>query len=370
MARNISIRNISRSLKRRRGTMIVLLGILAVPLLAMVAFSVDYGFLLKTRTDLQGAADAAALAAVQDLIEFSEGIENLASVKITVRNYAVDNTDASFQVLDADIEVGEYDPDTIYSSSGVTLVASPDYYDTVRVTLRRDTTANSPVSLFFAPVMGIQNSDINVTATAVLQKSTALEPGAMILPIAIPLAAWEANDMGAEWSVYADSRVEDSFGNVLPGNWGTVDIGGRDNSTDALRDQTLNGLSQDDLNVLHSETRIDQNTHIDSDVPTWVQADTGFSVGIKSAVQAVHGETRLVPIYGNLSGEPGNGLEYQIVAWGVVTVIDSLFTGNPNNRHITVKKSYAYHGELPPQSDLSNTVGVIEGAFTSPALVE
>ena len=41
--------------------------VLAIPLLAMVAFSVDYGFLLSTRTDLQRAADAAALAAAVEL---------------------------------------------------------------------------------------------------------------------------------------------------------------------------------------------------------------------------------------------------------------------------------------------------------------
>ncbi len=361
-------RYMSRNCKRRRGTVAVLVGVLAIPLLAMVAFSVDYGYLLSTRTDLQRAADAAALAAVQDLIEVSEGTEGLGAVRATVGNFAADNTDASFQVLDGDIEIGEYDPATIYSC--ITFVDVVSYYDAVRVTLRRDSMANDPVSLFFAPALGFRNSNVDVKATAVLQKSKALEPGAMILPIAVPIEAWEAVGMGDEWSIYADMRVEDRFGNVLPGNWGTVDIGAENNSTDALRDQILGGLSQGDLDRLYGDGRISQDTHIDSDVPAWLQADTGFSAGMKSAVQQIHGETRLVPIYDSDNGESGNNVEFHIVGWGVVAVVDSQFTGNPNKRHVTVRRSYAYHGELPPQQDLSNTEGVIQGAFTSPALVE
>ena len=51
---------------KRRGAILALVALLMVPLFAMLAFAVDYGYLLKVRTDLQRTADAAALAAVQE----------------------------------------------------------------------------------------------------------------------------------------------------------------------------------------------------------------------------------------------------------------------------------------------------------------
>ena len=113
----------------------VLIALMIVPLFAMVVFSVDYGYLAKVRSDLQRSADAAALAAVQDLIPTSAGIQDLQSVRQNVRTYVTSNIDASFQVRDADIEIGRYDPATIYSN--VSLL-NDGTFDTVRVTLRRD----------------------------------------------------------------------------------------------------------------------------------------------------------------------------------------------------------------------------------------
>jgi hypothetical protein len=65
----------------------------------------------------------------------------------------------------------------------------------------------------------------------------------------------------------------------------------------------------------------------------------------------------------------GNTLEYHIVGWGVVTVVDSQWHGN-SNTFLVVEKSYTYMGHLYPQPDLSNTTDTIQGAFTSPVLVE
>ena len=55
--------------KPRRGAMIPLFAILLIPLLAMLAFSIDAGWMVLTRTDLQNTADAAALAGAEKLQE-------------------------------------------------------------------------------------------------------------------------------------------------------------------------------------------------------------------------------------------------------------------------------------------------------------
>src|SRR5437870_10663562 len=53
--------------KPRRGAIIPLVAVLLIPLLAMLAFSIDAGWMVLTRIDLQNTADAAALAVTQRL---------------------------------------------------------------------------------------------------------------------------------------------------------------------------------------------------------------------------------------------------------------------------------------------------------------
>ena len=207
------------------------------------------------------------------------------------------------------------------------------------------------------------------TATAVLQKPLALLPGAKIIPFSVPEDVWDGHDTGDQWSIYGDGRILDSLGAEVPSNWGTLDIGKTDNSTADLNRQILNGLRQSDIDVLYTDGRITTTDYIDASHTVSMQADTGMSLGLKQSVTRIHGETRILPIYDFNSGEAGNNLEYNIVRWGVVTVVDSNWQGSMNTDVIT-EKSYDYHGELRPNPDLSSTTGYIEGAYTSPVLVE
>src|SRR5437667_7758225 len=52
---------------RRRGAIIPLFAILLIPLMGMLAFSIDIGWIALVKTDLQTAADAAALAGAEKL---------------------------------------------------------------------------------------------------------------------------------------------------------------------------------------------------------------------------------------------------------------------------------------------------------------
>jgi len=378
--------------KSRKGAVVVLVAFLLIPLLAMVAFTVDYGYLLKVRTDLQRTADMASLAAVQSLIPAADGTQDLASVRSVLRSYAASNAGTSyhnlnsgiaisqfdssttfsntatgFQVLDSDIEIGRYDPATIYSK--VSLLNSGTF-DTVRVTVRYDGTANSPVRLFFARALGINSAPVTATATAVLQKPRFIEPGADVLPFAMPGDVWNGKNPGDTWSVYGDGKLTDSSGNTIPGNWGTVDIGLTNNSTSDLSDQILNGLRQKDLDALYANGRIAQSTHIDGSVSAWMNGDPGLSSGMKAAVRAVHGMTKMVPIYDTINSPAmGANVEFNIIGWGVVEVVDSNW-GGEKDTWVNIRKAYMYDGDLRPQPDLSNTTDVITAVYTSPALVE
>ena len=56
-----------RANKVRRGVVIPLVALLLIPLLAMMAFSIDIGYGVEVRAELVNATDAAALAGVQQL---------------------------------------------------------------------------------------------------------------------------------------------------------------------------------------------------------------------------------------------------------------------------------------------------------------
>ena len=280
--------------RTRRGAIIVLSSIMIAALLGILAFSVDYGHLLKVRTDLQRSADASALAAVQDLIRKPDGTQDVNKARETVVTYARNNlNNASLQVASDDIEIGRYNPASIYS--GVTLL-NTGTFDTVRVTLRRDGSTNPAVPLFFARMFGMQEAPVTATATAVLQKAQLMQPGAEVLPFATPKPLWDSLEPGDIWTAYGDGRLQDGNGANVPGNWGTLDIGSTDNSTSSLNDQILNGLRQSDIDALHSSGRIPQNGHIDSSQSTWMQGDPGLSSGLKQSVQNVHGKIKVIPI--------------------------------------------------------------------------
>ena len=363
-----SLRTSMNVRKSRKGGVTILTIVLLLAMLAAAVFAIDYGYLLVVKTDLQRAADSAALAAVQDIIPDSNGSQDFGSARETIRSYAQANLgEEEFQVGAMDIEFGRFDPASVYS--GFTILNS-GIHDTVRVTLRRDDLNNSSVSLYFARLLGIENANVSASSTAILQKAQFLQPGADVLPIAIFEDTWNGNPVGTEWSIYGGGRLVDADGNDTPGNWGTLDIGSTSNSTADIADQINNGLRQEDLDSLYEQGAIATDTHIDSDVDMWLKGDTGFSSGMKSAIKNSHGKTKLIPIYSTLSGNTNGGnLDFHIVGWGVVEIVTSHWQGNKKS-YVKVRKSYTYDGDLRPNSNLANTVDVIGAAYTTPVLVQ
>ncbi len=345
----------------------MLVALAVVPLLGMVAFAVDYGYLLKARADLQRAADATALAAVLSLEPAPNGEQDLVAVRDAVREYAAANVGAGFTVLDGDIVVGRFEPTTIYSNLQI---LQTGIFDTVRVTLRRDGNANARAPLFFARAIGFGEASIVVTATAALQKANGLKAGSDILPFGVPLTEWENMNQGEAWTIYGDGKILDDWGRELPGNWGTIDVGCNSNSTDDLNTQILEGLQQSDLDALYEYGTIPTNTHINAFYAMWLDADTGLSIGLKHSINQIIGEQRLVPIYDTITEDAsGDNVAAHIVNWGVVTVSGATFHGSKNTS-VEITKSYMYDGDLYAQSALNDETNVIAGAYTSPVLLQ
>ena len=366
LARNCPFnRGRGRMARSRRGNAVVFVCMMLPVMCGFIALAVDYGFLLYVRADLQRTADHAVLAAVRDLEPSYDGSQDLNRVHATLREFAALNAGSAISILDDDIQIGRFNPQTVYTEFEI---LDDGIYDTVVLTLRRDDLANSSVSLFFAKLFGNQTTDVSVTSTAVLQKAKLLTEGTDILPIGIPKLVWDAQLQNATWSIYGDGKMEDEFGNEIPGNWGTLNVGSDDNSTSTLVDQINVGLRQEDLDSLAENGRIATNEYIDSQVEITLSGDPGFSSGIKSAVIEAHGHSKLVPLFDNLEGFGGN-LNYDIVGWGVIQVVNSSWQGNKKSS-ITIRKSYIYDGDLRPHTDLGEVENLIQGAYTSPVLVE
>src|SRR5262249_31940708 len=150
----------------RRGALAPLTAVLLIPVLGMIAFSVDLGWVTHTQNELQSAADASALAGAGQLrsgwVQYylpgqtsanKTTILNNSSTKARTyaKTYAGCNSAgdvSSLTLLDADITLG-------YTDSGGTFTALASYSgypNTVQVVLRRDNSANNPLPMFFAQV--------------------------------------------------------------------------------------------------------------------------------------------------------------------------------------------------------------------------
>jgi Flp pilus assembly protein TadG len=135
-----SNRSRARSNHRRRGVTAVLIVLLLIVFFAMVAFAIDVGYMALTRTQLQAAADSAALAAASVLAAAPDTCYEVAA------DYADDHRagGASVHLDEADVVIGLWDPDNRTFTPGTNFDGNA-----VRVTARR-----VDVPLFFGPVLG------------------------------------------------------------------------------------------------------------------------------------------------------------------------------------------------------------------------
>jgi hypothetical protein len=111
----------------QQGGIVMMFAMFAIILCGFAALAVDAGNLYVTKTRLQGAADAAALAAVQELP--NEGQTRAAAIQYAETNLPPDRH--GDVLAGSDVEIGTWDADSRTFTPGGT---APD---AVRVTLRR-----------------------------------------------------------------------------------------------------------------------------------------------------------------------------------------------------------------------------------------
>lgn len=142
--------------QQHRGAIILLTVFLIVVLLGMIAFAVDLGYIMMARTQLQTAADSAALAGAGSMGQNQDISINAA------KSFAAQNLieNKPVQLATSDIIFGTWDKNTqkFTSSSGLS--------NAVKVTTRADSTTTGAIPMFFGRVLNLSSVNLKATATA------------------------------------------------------------------------------------------------------------------------------------------------------------------------------------------------------------
>lgn len=353
----------------RKGTIAPLAAFSLIFVIGMVAFAVDVSWMVSTETELQNAADAAALAAAAALPNYyvQYNLPNLTSgQKATVlasaktaaqtaatncaaRNGAGGKTTLNIDTTN-DIEFGFTDSSLNYSTTYT-------FPNSVTVTVRRASTSNSTngaLSMFFAPVIGTSNVNLKASATATMYGGTmnSLKGPANVLPITYDYQFWDTflstgqdpqglqtiGSDGLPQLVIYDGNNENSP--AEKGNFGLLSLDDSHNGTSEIRSWIQNGLTNNDVTNLTNNGLIPLSSH-NANSWDW-NGDNGFRSSVVSDINTLTGNTYILPLYkaynsSSTEYQSGNGqgsnFNYNIVRFvGVKIVSDPT-----DNRKVTVQ---------------------------------
>jgi Flp pilus assembly protein TadG len=150
----------SKPRKSRRGIIAVFAAVLFMVMLGMVAFAVDVGYMAMMRTQLQVAADSAALAAAG-----SSGLSQTGMTQVA-QAFAQYHRVAGRQVVlnSGDVQFGSWDT----SAKAFSALPSGQLGSAVKVTVRCDDTSGGSAGLFFGKVFGVSSATSRASAVAMV----------------------------------------------------------------------------------------------------------------------------------------------------------------------------------------------------------
>ncbi len=175
----------------RHGVTVLLFVFALTVVLGLVALAVDVGYMCLARSQAQNAADAAAIAAAAKLASGTQESTQEAQ-RFAGYNWVAGKFVAPGSV---GVEYGTWDPATR------TFAASPIPGNAVRVTVQRDASHDSPVPLFFGPVLGRGWFTISASAVAMTNPRD--------IAFVIDLSGSMNNDSEPCW---ATSEIDRTFG--------------------------------------------------------------------------------------------------------------------------------------------------------------
>jgi hypothetical protein len=388
---------------KRRAAIAPLTAILLIPLLGMVAFTVDLGYLIMAQTDLQNAADASALAGAQELIvpyvqwslpgqsgatQHAIRSNAISLAQQAAKDYASANVAGGVNItlLDSDIEVGYTDQQGNYNPNPPMTV----FPNTVNVKVRRDNSANTSVSLFFGPVLGTNAVDLSATARAADYEGeiNTLKsiPGvnAHIMPVALDVNIWrtfyntgKSPDGTVHYAANGNPQLQVYPTDTnTPGSFGLVDVGLPANNVPAFRNWIDYGDTPNDINYLLNNNLLP----VSPSAPEPWKVGPGLNNTLNTDFSKQMSEPNLIPLFVPYQQAPyvaaqgqGQGATYSII--GFVGVSISQVSGNGSNLNISIQPT----GTIDPTGVITayqpmgtgnSVLGSSFTTFTSPKLIK
>lgn len=379
---------------RRAGAITPLAALLMSLLVGMLAFSIDMGYVVTVRAELQNAADSAALAGAQQLQTlyvsyYSPGQTNQQAYYLTAttstvgpngetppltsaQQFAAKNVAGAvnIQVPATDVSFSYYD--------GVNAPIPAQYPNvfpnTVTVVTRRDATANTPVDLFFARVFGWSNISLTATASATIYSgdgggnsyaglglqnvSTNSSTGYVsphIIPVALDVNVWQQfyqTGKSPDGNIYTGPnglpqlQVYPTTTNT-PGSFGLIDAGVPSNNSPAFRAWIDDGQTPNDITFLVSN----QLVPVTPASPEPWKVGPGLKSTLVTNFQSQIGTPNLIPLFtpanwgsngwgsSGYVAATGTGQNATYATVGFVGVAISQATASGSNMNISIQPS-------------------------------
>ncbi len=144
--------------RSRRAAITVLAAVFMVVMLGFVAFGIDVGYMAVVKTQLQNAADSAAMAAAANM----GGTQaNMISSAQQFAGYHMAGG-AKVNLVSTDIQYGTWD------SNARTFTSSSSAGNAIKVTARRDN-ATGANKTFFGRILGVNTFNLSASAVALRQ---------------------------------------------------------------------------------------------------------------------------------------------------------------------------------------------------------
>ena len=357
--------NAARSCRRRhlrRGGAIVFVAVSVTALLGLVALSVDVGRIYVAKAELQRSADAAAHAGAWVLLNEDRLHQDMQDGVFEAARHEAVNRAAANDVLRAapivhpleDVIIGRWDD---FSNGGEDMsFEDPDSWNAVKVSVQRNAAHGGSIILYFARVLGFTQKDLGAQATAAFDDGivgfevTDQTGNAPVLPYSLKNKSWQ-DLMGSPFDNYTydpdtgevsegpDGIPELNIfpgggdGQLEPGNFGTVDIGGDDNSASDLARQISEGISEEDLAYHGGSLEFGSEGYLD------LNGDTGISAGVKEELKAIRGRPRAIPLFSDV-WDPGNNATFRIVAWAGIRIMHVRLIGAEDRRQVIVQPAF------------------------------
>jgi Flp pilus assembly protein TadG len=341
----------------RRGAITPLTALSLVFVVAMLAFAVDVGWIVTVKSELQNAADAAALAGAAPLMDGyvqynlpGQAYRNAvlstakANARAEAKKFAAMNKGGNvpLALADSDIEFGYTDnsaPPNYYAEGDPKYPAGA-FPNTVKVTLRRDQTNSAgSLPLFFGPVLGVPTADVAATAAATAYAAGNIDnfkgvPGLTlrVLPMTYDVNNWNSFLAGTNPDATTDAASNPAL-QVYPstkqtGNFGELSLDGAHSASSLINGWIDNGLSASDVSSLQGLKLIPLSQH-DNTQWDWV-GNPGLKDSTIQTAQGKAGTNFILPLFDPYQTSPysaGNGqgsnYYYQIVRFVGIKVLSA-----------------------------------------------